>query len=154
MQFIKFSLIGLGMVMALGTPSAHADQFDGRAVLGATLGGAIGAAIGDRVDGRQGAIVGAAIGGATGAAIGSQETRRREVIREREVIYVDRPVHHYYPQPRERVVVVQEPTRNVWLVDDRGRPYDDRVYYSQPGCRHGHGHGRGHWKHHRHDWDD
>ncbi|WP_137938775.1 glycine zipper domain-containing protein [Chitinivorax sp. B] len=151
MHIIKFSLVGLGLILALGTPQAHADRFDERAVIGATVGGALGAAIGDRVDGRHGAIVGAAIGGATGAAIGSRETRRREVVREREIIYVDRPVRYYYPEPRERIVVVPERPRHVWVVDDRGRPYR---HWGHGRHRHHHGNGHGHWKHHRHDWDD
>lgn len=79
---------------ALASP-ALAGGVDGGAVLGGALGGGAGAAVGSAIGGRDGAIVGGAIGGAAGAAIGSsgsKTTVTKEVVVEKEVVYVQ-PQH-------------------------------------------------------------
>jgi hypothetical protein len=79
---------------ALAAP-AFAGGVDGSAVIGGALGGGTGAAVGSALGGRDGAIIGGAIGGAAGAAIatsGTKKTATKEVVVEKEVVYV--PTRH------------------------------------------------------------
>ena len=66
---------------------------DGDAVVGGALGGAAGAAVGSALGGRDAAIVGGGVGGALGTAIATKN-QRKEVVVQKEVVYVEREGRH------------------------------------------------------------
>jgi len=84
------------ILVALSAFAAPAFAIDGNAVIGGAIGGGTGAAVGSALGGRDGAIIGGALGGAAGAAIATSgskpATQTREVIVQKEVVYV--PEHH------------------------------------------------------------
>lgn len=83
--------------LALAALATPASAVDGGAVIGGAVGGGIGAGVGSAVGGTEGAIIGGAIGGGVGAAIGSSGTPKtvttKEVVVEKEVVYVKKGRH-------------------------------------------------------------
>lgn len=131
----KFILVGaLGLALATQAQAG----WDGDAAVGGALGGATGALIGSAVGGRDAAIIGGLLGGATGVAIATRDNgyRRVETVQYRPV-----PPAYYRPVPVQRI----------YYTPPRYYGYEERVVYSRPEPRKGHGWGH-EWRHqHRHD---